>query len=147
MTSLEDHQGIVDIVLQFGRAFDSHDWAALRACLASDLDTDYSSFRGTPPQRLKSEEFVEMRRTALAGLRTQHISTDHAVRSAGDTATCKCNFVIRRWPTDSGDTRFLHSHGKYDFVLQRSSGRWLISGIKQVVTYNEGELTLHGALR
>src|SRR5215470_1158144 len=68
-----DRAAVVDTIARFARAFDERDWAALRRCLASELDTDYSSFRGTPPERTTADTFVAQRRTGLAGLATQHL--------------------------------------------------------------------------
>lgn len=143
----QDRQAIVEVITMFGQSIDRQDWGALRACLSPTLDTDYSSFRGTPPASLAADDFVDMRRTGLAGLATHHVSSGHLVQISGDTATCKCDFVIRRWFADSKDARFLNSYGHYEYDLQSASGRWTIVGIKQIVTRNDGDLSLHGALR
>lgn len=142
-----DRQAVVDAIVRLGRALDDRDWAAARACLAPELDTDYSSFRGTPPSRLTAEDFVRLRETGLAGLVTQHLSLGHVVDLAGDVATCRCDFVIHRWPTDATDPRFLHSHGYYVYRLERAGDGWRIAGITQVVRRSEGDPRLHGALR
>ena len=150
MNPIERHiqrQAIIETVVGFERALDNRDWEALRGCLAAELDTDYSSFRGTPPARLTADAFIELRRIGLAALVTQHVSTGHVVDIVDDTATCRCEFGIRRWPADAADPRFLHSYGHYTYVLRREPDRWVIAGITQVVRRSEGDRSLHGALR
>jgi hypothetical protein len=144
---VDDRQAVIETVLGLGRALDAQDWAGVRACLAAQLDTDYSSFRGTPPSRLAAEEFIRLRRTGLHGLLTQHLSSDHEVDIAGDEAVCRCAFVIRRWPADLADRRVLHSYGSYVYRLRRVEGIWRIAGITQVVERSEGDPQLHGAFR
>ena len=142
-----DRLGIVDTIVRFGRALDDQDWPALRRCLAAELDVDYSSFRGTPPARTAADEFVAQRRSGLAGLVTQHLGAGHLVEVRGDTATCRCDFAIRRWPADPSDGRFLHSYGTYRYGLRRTADGWEIESILQVVARSEGDRTLHGAFK
>jgi hypothetical protein len=61
LQTLRDRQAVIDTLLRLAQAFDEQDWPAARACLADELETDYSSFRGTPPQRLAAEAFVALR--------------------------------------------------------------------------------------
>jgi len=145
MSDEQATRAVVDTIVRFGRALDDRDWAALRGCLAAELDTDYSSFRGTPPARLTADEFVALRRDGLAELVTQHLSTGHLVDITNDVAICRCDFVIRRWPADVADQRFLHSYGCYTFVLRRIPRGWEITGITQAVRRNEGDPGIHGA--
>ncbi len=142
-----DRQAVVDTVVGLGRALDDKDWLTVRRCLAGELDTDYSSFRGTPPARLTADEFVRLRQTGLAGLVTQHLTLGHLVDLGGDTATCRCDFVIHRWPADATDRRVLHSYGYYVYTLRLAADGWRITGITQVVRRSEGDPRLHGALR
>ncbi len=87
------------------------DWTALRRCLAPNLHTDYSSFRGTPPTRMTADEFVALRQSGLAGLVTQHLSLNHLAEFTDDEARCRFDFIIHRWPQDSADSRFFHTYG------------------------------------
>lgn len=134
-------------IRRLARALDAQDWPAVRGCLGVDLDTDYSSFRGTPPARLTADEFVELRRVGLSGLVTRHRTEHHVVEITGDRAVCRCDFVIQRWSADATDPRFLHSYGSYRYVLRRAPAGWQIVGITQTVRLSEGDPQLHGALR
>jgi hypothetical protein len=141
-------QAVVDTVSRLCHAFDERDWIAMRSCLADTLDTDYSRFRGTPPARLTAEEFVRLRRSGLAGLRTQHLCFNHLVTLDGKRAHCRCDFIIHRWPERTDDTRFFHTYGYYHYDLVSTAEElWLIESIKQFAIHSEGSPELHGAHR
>jgi len=141
-------QTVVDTVSRLCRAFDEHDWAAMRSCLADTLATDYSRFRGTPPERLTAEEFVRLRRVGLQDLRTQHLCLNHLVTIEGERAYCRCDFIIHRWPERAEDSRLLHTYGYYRYGLVKVTGEhWLIDSIEQIAIRSEGSLELHGAHR
>jgi hypothetical protein len=143
------YQNVISTVHEFCRAIDQPDWLALRRCLASNLATDYSSFRGTPPSRMTADEFIALRQFALAGLITQHLSSNHLVTSAAtDQALCRFDFVIHRWPRETGDLRYLHTYGYYEFVLHHAPEapyQWVVASITQHALRSEGSMELHKA--
>ncbi len=53
MRPVGEQSEILECVQAFARSFDSQDWPKLEACLSESVYTDYSTFRGTPPQRLQ----------------------------------------------------------------------------------------------
>ncbi|MBA3532291.1 MAG: nuclear transport factor 2 family protein [Ardenticatenales bacterium] len=144
---LLNHQAIIETVLRLGVALDEQDWVGVASCLATEIETDYSSFRGAPPTRLSNNEFVALRQAALSGLRTQHLSLNHLVSVDPSGATCRTDCVIHRWPTDPTDPRFFHSYGYYHYGLIHVESTWLIHAITQVVLRSDGDPMLHGALR
>src|SRR5580658_8710431 len=132
-------QAVVDTVSRLCRAFDERDWLAMRSCLADTLDTDYSRFRGTPPARVTADEFVRLRQSGLAGLRTQHLCFNHLVALEGGRAHCRCDFIIHRWPEQADDARFFHTYGYYHYDLAGSAKElWLIESITQFALHSEG---------
>jgi len=148
MLNQPNPQDVIDTIHEFCRAFDMRDWTALRRCLALNLDTDYSSFRGTPPARLTGDEFVALRQSALAALVTQHLSLNHIVELTGGQARCRFDFIIYRWPQDTADSRFFHTCGWYDLILRPSPGAphgWVIESITQHALRSEGNPEIHGA--
>ena len=148
IASLLIRQAVVDTVSRLCRAFDERDWGTMRLCLADTLATDYSRFRGTPPERLTAEEFVRLRQRGLAGLRTQHHCFNHLVTLECERANCQCDFVIHRWPEQTEDVRFFHSYGYYHFELVGTADElWQIESITQFAMRSEGSPELHGAHR
>ena len=145
---LADRVEITDVVLRFARAMDVQDWGLLRSCLSSSLDVDYFDLRGDPPSTIAADDFVAARVKGLAGLKTQHISTNHLVTIDGDAAECSSCFLIHRVDPSApeGSNRF-DTAGHYLHRLSRTSGGWRIHGIKQTVVWNRGNPQVHGALR
>lgn len=132
---------ISELICRFQLAFDLHDWAALRACLADLVFVDYSSFRRDEPGLIRAESYVEQRRSAMSHLRVQHDHTNMQVEVAEGTATVRCNYSIHRF--EDGGPRHLHSLGRYRFTLSRRADGWVIDGIEQQLLANEGDPSLH----
>src|SRR5206468_2310114 len=77
----DDESAIRTLIARFANAFDLKAWDALDACLTESLHTDYSDLRGTPPETVSRQRFVELRRAAL-----DHLATHHVLWSDGDWA-------------------------------------------------------------
>lgn len=139
------HQQVSDLICRFQQAFDRHDWDAMRACLDDDLFVDYSSFRGTEPERTSADEYVRLRQQALSNLLMQHNHSNLAVRLHSDErASATCNYQIYRFER-RGDRQF-HSFGTYEFGLIRRRSEWRICTITQHLIRNEGDQSIHGGL-
>jgi len=143
---LKDRLAITDVVLGFARSLDAKDWEACRRCFLDEVETDYSDLRGDPPSRVKADDFVTKRRTALESLKTLHLSTNHQVTINGDRATCVSAAVIHRLRPEDGE-RF-DTYCTYTHTLARTSAGWKIAKVKQTVHWNTGNPEIHsGAQR
>jgi hypothetical protein len=135
-------------VVGFANAMDRQDWPALRACLAATVDVDYSDLRGEPRAVVAAEAFVAARVRGLAGLRTQHVSTNHLVAVDGDRAECTSAFLIHRVdPAAPAGRDTFDTVGHYTHGLIRTPEGWRIDRIVQRVLWSRGEPAVHGALR
>lgn len=139
---------IQELLFRFMRSFDEKDWAAMKDCLADEIDCDYSSFRGTPPGRISRDQYVSQRRDALPTLKTQHNISNISLLSATDSIHVKCNFIILRFHPDfQGEKdQYFHSYGSYQFILSRKNRELKISAITQHLLTNEGNPKLHGGV-
>jgi hypothetical protein len=63
-----------ELVARFANSFDLKEWDRLGQCLADTLYTDYSELRGTPPETMSRDKFVQLRRSALQELQTHHLA-------------------------------------------------------------------------
>jgi hypothetical protein len=145
---LADRFEVTDTVLRFARAMDAQDWALLRSCLTDVVHVDYRDLRGEPPAHVPADEFVAARAKGLAGLRTQHVSTNHLVSVDGDRAECLSCFLIHRVnPSGPPAGNSFDSAGHYTHRLRRAPGGWRIEGIVQTVLWSRGNPEVHGALR
>ena len=148
--SAEDRFEIEALLFRFMRSFDDKDWTAMRACLSDTIDCDYSSFRGTPPSMIARDDYVSLRTTALASLKTQHNLSNITIVGSENTAEVKCNYAILRFHPnfDRSPDQYFHSYGQYRFGLARAEDQWRIASITQMLLTNEGNPALHrGAQR
>jgi hypothetical protein len=141
---LLDRAEISDMVIRFAIALDLQDWPLFRSCFTDEVEADYSDFRGEPPAMIQADDFVEQRRSALSGLKTQHISTNHVITVDGDTAVCISCAVIHRFAPDKQGDNYFDTHGYYYHTLIRTSEGWKICKVKQTVFWNRGEAEIHG---
>jgi hypothetical protein len=145
---LLDRAAITDTIVGAANAFDTQDWAALRACLTDDLRTDYSDFRGEAPATVSADSYVEARRSGLRGLKTLHLSTNHQIEIDGDRAHCRSAYRIYRVdPTRAPGENRPDTSGHYEHELVRTASGWRICSIRQTVVFREGSLDVHGAFR
>jgi 3-phenylpropionate/cinnamic acid dioxygenase small subunit len=146
--SVENRFEIQDLLFRFMRSFDEKDWFAMRACLGETIYSDYSSFRGVPPTTITRDEYTKLRSDALSLLKTQHNLWNISIMTSESEVRVMCNYTILRFHPDFDGSRdkFLHSYGRYHFLVGRIGENWSISSIKQLLLTSEGNSKLHEAL-
>lgn len=147
LLSLLDRSAISDVVIRFAQAFDMHDWALLRSCLMTEIETDYSDFRGEPPTVVLADDYVASRERTLSDVKTLHLSTNHQITIEDDHAICVSHAVIYRFLPELQDNNTYDTYGYYTHELKRTTAGWKISKIKQSVFWNNGNPAVHGAKR
>ncbi len=147
--SEESYRNIEKTLFRFMRAFDMQNWNALLDCLCDEIFCDYSSFRGTPPGNCTKHEYVAERKTAFTQLKMQHNIFNIIVDIQADLARVQCNYVIYRFLSkyNGFSDEYFHSWGQYEFTLKNIDQHWKIAAITQNLLVNEGNPTIHGALR
>jgi len=147
LRALIDRDEVRETILRFAASLDQKNWQLCRACFADEIHADYSDLRGDPPSIVGADDFVELRRRALTGLSTHHVSTNHLVDLAGDAATCRSSMVIyRRLLSDEGSTAF-DTHCTYIHTLTHSPDGWKINGVKQQILWNTGDPRIHAGVK
>jgi len=141
---LTDRAAISDVVIRYARSLDMQDWELCRSCFSDDIEQDYSDFRGEPPASIKADAFVALRREVLTGIKTQHLSTNHAVSVEGDSAICISAMVIFRYRRDGATDHEFDTHGYYTHSLVRTPEGWKINKVKQTVLWSKGNPQIHG---
>jgi len=135
-----DLDAVRQLIARFANCFDVKDWAALGECLADSVRTDYSDLRGTPPETMSRERFVDLRRSALASLRTHHLAGNVDATLHANRGEATVSMVIYR--RDAED-RTLDSHCVYTLGLTRADHRWRIDAIVQRVLWSDGQSSVH----
>ena len=147
LRGLIDREEIRETIVRFAISLDEKDWQRCRSCFAEEIFADYSDLRGDPPAIVGADDFVELRRRALSGLSTHHVSVNHLIEVMGDEATCTSSMVIyRRLPSRQSDTVF-DTHCLYIHNLTRTPDGWKIHAVKQRVFWNAGDSTIHTGVK
>jgi SnoaL-like domain len=117
-----------DDIVRFFHAVDDRDWAAVRAGLADEVDTDYTSLFGGEPERVPADALVEQWRGFLPRFDgTQHLLGPIVI--TGDVAECN----VRGYHRHDGGTWMVA--GRYRLALSWSR----LAGIVLRTAYEEGE--------
>lgn len=140
-----DEKEIIKTIHRFRNSFDSKNWDEMQSCLHNTIHIDYSSFRKTPAQSILKEEYVALRKEALQHLETEHIYQNIKVNVNNYLASIVCEFQIKR--RTKNKKQYFNSRGNYLFKLTKDKGNWLISSIKQNVTHNEGNHSIHSGVK
>lgn len=142
---LWDKLAIDQLMLQFGRALDQHDWTAYRDCFADEIEVDFADLTGRPPVRVAADRWTDFARAALDPVRCLHQYSNHLVHVQGDSATSVLYMEAKHFrATDRGGSENVQ-HGWYENDFARIDGRWRITRLRQRlawVTGNEGVLDL-----
>ena len=140
MVDLQGEALIRRLIARFANSLDLKAWDELGNCLSDNVDTDYSELRGTPPESMTKERFVEMRRAALQELQTHHLAGNVEISLAGDKARVTVSMVIYR---KSENNEVFNTHCVYWLGVSEENGSWRIRSIVQKVLWNEGARRIH----
>jgi len=124
-----------DVLVDLVHAIDTLDWTGVRAALADELTTDYTSLFGGSPQQQTGDELVEQWQALLPGFTaTQHLLGP--VRVSGSSARAHVRASHR-----VDDARWVVA-GHYRATLS-ADGR--ISALVLDTYYQDGDLELPAA--
>jgi 3-phenylpropionate/cinnamic acid dioxygenase small subunit len=144
-----DHIAINDVLCRFFLAFDERDWAAMEACLATEVFIDYASSGREQPNTMSGAEFVQRRRNAVDTLAKHHSFSNLLLTRDGDGVKGRCNYLILRFDRDfKGEGEdFYHSCGAYEFLFARAESGRKITSITQQALRSWANRQLHGGSR
>jgi hypothetical protein len=126
---------VTDDVVTFFHAVDDRDWTAVRAGLAEEVDTDYTSLFGGSPERVPADDLVERSRGLLPGFDgTQHLLGPLVV--TGTRVACN----VRGYHALDGAVWTVA--GRYTLSMVPDGDRWRVGGIVLRVSYEEGDRSL-----
>lgn len=140
MLDLSEVHAVQQLIARFANSFDLKAWDDLAACLASTLYTDYTDLRGTPPETISKQHFVELRRAALESLATHHLVSNIEIQLNGARGEAKASMVIYRRNLEG---EVFNTHCVYTLGVERTNQRWVIHSIVQKVLWNDGQKSIH----
>lgn len=120
---LLDRTAISDVQLRYATGVDTRDWRLFRSCFTDEIETDFSSAAGSPPQRVKADDWVELVRRTINGMKaTQHMITNQVITLNGDEATCVAYVQARHHlPNETGGSDQV-MYGYYTNRFVRTAG-------------------------
>ena len=137
---LVDRAEIADVIVRYGWAIDTKDWALLDTCFQPDAQVDYSSNPGG-----KAGPYREVRawleKVMSAFPITQHLMSNIDITLDGDTARVRTMVTNPQGAaTREGPLRFFYVGGRYDDHFVRTSDGWKIAQRVETTLWFEGSL-------
>ena len=136
---LVDRAEISELLIEFARALDERDWAAYADTYTEDGLLDIAPHIRHAGREGKAE-FVAASLSGYPG-GTHHLSTNHAIRIDGDSATTR-SYLLAAHVLDTPD-RHADGAGWYDCELRRTPAGWRFATVRLTVRYTSGEPITH----
>jgi hypothetical protein len=135
-----DRAEIHDVIVRYGWAIDTKDWALLDQCFTDDAHVDYSSNPGG-----KVGPYKEVRgwleKVMSAFPVTQHLMANIDVRLDGDTATVRTMVTNPQGAaTKEGPLHFFYVGARYEDEFVRTAAGWKIKHRVETTMWFEGSL-------
>jgi hypothetical protein len=137
---LSDRTEIHDVIVRYGWAIDTKDWALLDTCFTDDAFVDYSSNPGgkVGPYR-EVRGWLEKVMSAFPV--TQHLMSNIDAVVDGDRATCRTMVTNPQGAaTKEGPLHFFFVGGRYDDELVRTADGWKIARRVETTLWFQGSL-------
>lgn len=133
----EDKQ-VAKVMLRFGRALDTGDWAAYRSCFTDQVNIDFKRLTGQDEVRVDADLWTRFAEQILSPVRRHHVYTNWDISVDGERAYALVYMTARHWKaTDLGASDYTQ-YGWYDVWLQRTGDQWLIYRIKHDFQWTAG---------
>ena len=141
----DERLDVAEVVYAYATGIDTRDWRLYRSIFTDEVEIDFSSWDGSPPRRMRADDWVAGVQPLFHGLdATQHSMTNPRVRIEGDRATCvmymqAAHFLANR----EGDAEFTLG-GYYTDQLERTPAGWKLCGVKLTVLWSRGNKHIMG---
>ncbi|HYL50580.1 MAG TPA: nuclear transport factor 2 family protein [Acidimicrobiia bacterium] len=137
---LADRAEIHDVIVRYGWAIDTKDWALLDSCFTGDAHVDYSSNPGG-----KAGPYGEVRgwleKVMSAFPVTQHLMANIDVTLDGDVARVRTMVTNPQGAaTREGELHFFFVGARYDDDFVRTDAGWKIARRVETTLWFEGSL-------
>ena len=141
----EDKQ-VARVMLRFGRALDTGDWAAYRSCFTDQVNIDFKRLTGMAEVRIDADLWTIFAEQILTPVRRHHVYTNWDIKVDGDRAYALVYMTARHFKASDLGTSENTQYGWYDVWFERVDGNWLIYRLKhdfQWVSGNNALLDVH----
>lgn len=145
-SALWEEKQVMKVILRFGRALDTGNWAAYRSCFTDPINIDFKRLTGFDEVRIGADLWTLFAEQILSPVRRHHVYSNFDITIDGDSAYALVYMTARHWKSTDNGTSMNTQYGWYDFWFERSGGEWLMNRIKhdfQWVEGNGGLLDVH----
>jgi len=134
LQAIADRIEIDDLLTRYATALDAKDWDLFTTCFTADAFIDYTAAGGIKGAFPEVREWLAQ---VMAGFpMTQHLVTNRAVTTAGDTATCRSCLFNPMGVTDGDGLAVFLEGGYYRDKLVRTPDGWRIAERIEEPTYS-----------
>lgn len=132
------HQAVVDTMLRFATALDTHNWKFYRSCFADTVEVDYGDATGLPATMVDADAWTAFVRACVGPLQTHHVFTNFSVELGDETAFVRHYHVSRhRRPNQQGGDQYTQ-YGWYEARLVALGDGWRISSLRHCTQWCDG---------
>lgn len=116
---LLDRAEISDVICNYARGVDSHDWTLFRSCFADEIEADFSSLGDMGHFRGSADKWVKLARGLMEALdATQHLMGNIQVEVNGDEAVGRSYLQAQHVHAEDlgGNQYIIAGHYRWDMV-------------------------------
>ncbi len=133
----EQQADISTAITDIAAGADRHDWTRVRGAFSDTVTTDYTSLWGGDAVTQPADELVAGWSAFLPGFdATHHMVTNHTITSLSETsATAQTDFTA----THRLDDGLWVLGGRYDYELEKSGDRWVVTSMTMTAIWESGD--------
>jgi len=154
INEIKNKLAITELIDKFSHTADNSDWKQCDNLFADQIDVDFQSVSGHPPQNLTKDEILKLwQSNATLFDATQHLITNHVIVLNENTAEVTSQVQTTQYLTvgydkDDWINRGLHGQeyqvhiGRFNFGLSLNNNQWRFNKIKLVILFRYGNKDL-----
>ncbi|HEX6394532.1 MAG TPA: nuclear transport factor 2 family protein [Acidimicrobiales bacterium] len=139
--NVSNELAVAETLYRYAIGVDRRDWGLYRSLFADTVAIDFASYDpDLPPRRMSADQWVAGVVPLFTGLAaTQHSMTNPLATIDGDNAAITM-YVHAHHVYDPTDAASWYTiGGYYEDTLARVAGRWLLTGVRLMVTWRAGD--------
>jgi hypothetical protein len=142
LQAMLDERDVEKVMLRFGRALDTGDWASYRSCFTDPVDIDFKRLTGFDEIRVSADDWTEFAERILSPVRRHHVYSNVNVTVTGESATAVVYMTARHWKSTDLGTSDYTQYGWYIVAFVRNAEGWKIRRLKHDFQWVEGNNAL-----
>ncbi len=142
IAALWEEKQVLKVILRFGRALDTGNWAAYRSCFTDPVSIDFKRLTGQDEVRIDADLWTLFAEQILSPVRRHHTYSNFDITLDGDRAHAMVYMTSRHWKSTDNGVSHNTQYGWYDFWLERRGGEWRMNRVKHDFQWVDGNASL-----